>query len=57
MARDEQAGKSSDMIDKSLKQIFQQEVDQELPDRFTNLIERLRAQDLSKDTSTDEGSA
>lgn len=52
MAKEEQTGKSSDLIDENLKQIFQQEVDRELPDRFTNLIEQLRAKDAANTQET-----
>jgi hypothetical protein len=53
MARDGQVGKSSDIIDENLKKIFQQEVDRDLPDRFTDLIEKLRQSDCdsNKDAS------
>ncbi|AVL54705.1 regulator [Roseobacter denitrificans] len=52
MARDDQAGKTSEFIDKNLKQIFQQEIERDIPDRFTNLIEQLRAKDASTDNSS-----
>ena len=35
----------SDMIDENLKEIFQEELDKELPDRFMNLISQLRDKD------------
>ena len=34
---------SEDLIDANLKQIFQADVEQELPDRLTDLIEKLRS--------------
>ena len=49
MARDEQSRRSAELIDENLKQIFQKEVERELPDRFTHLIEQLRAKDASSD--------
>ncbi|MFK7763821.1 MAG: NepR family anti-sigma factor [Roseobacter sp.] len=49
MARKIENGKCSDLIDENLKTIFQQEVDRDLPDRFTNLIEQLRAKDAVTD--------
>ncbi len=54
MARDEQSGKKSDVIDANLRRIFQQDVEQELPDRFTNLIEQLRAKDATKPAKATE---
>lgn len=34
-----------DLIDESLKSIFLEEINREVPDRFKSLIEQLRAQD------------
>ena len=55
MARDEDAGKASDLIDNNLREIFQQELERDLPDRFNHLIEQLRAKDASKAEKTGEG--
>lgn len=47
MARDEERGRTSEIIDANLKKIFQQDVERDLPDRFTDLIARLREQDAT----------
>jgi len=36
-------------IDENLRRVFQAQVEEDIPDRFTNLLDRLRAQDAEKD--------
>ena len=56
MIKDAGSGKGSEIINENLKKIFQQEVEKELPDRFTSLIEQLRAKDAARENngSSDE---
>lgn len=45
MARTGDSSKSSDLIDDSLKQVYQEALEEQLPDRFTDLIAKLREKD------------
>ena len=49
MSKRKPAMANPDFIEENLKLIFQEELDRELPDRFLNLIERLRSEE--SDTS------
>lgn len=39
-----------DLIDQNLKRIFDQTLDEGVPDRFKNLLEQLKQQDVDKGT-------
>ena len=48
MAKDEGRGRgTADLIDDNLKRIFQQEAERDLPDRFTDLIAKLREKEAA----------
>lgn len=48
MSQNEQDAKGSDAIDNNLKRVFQKTVDEDVPDRFKDLLAQLKAQDESK---------
>ena len=47
MAQDDGQTDTTDLINDNLKRIFQQEVDRDLPERFTELIEKLRTREAT----------
>ncbi|WP_298845213.1 NepR family anti-sigma factor [uncultured Roseobacter sp.] len=53
MSRDDQNNRTSEMIDENLRKIFRQDADSDLPDRFTALLDKLRAQDLGGNNKGD----
>ncbi|WP_050927655.1 NepR family anti-sigma factor [Aestuariivita boseongensis] len=44
-------------IDRNLKRAFDEVASEPLPERFTNLLEQLRAQDASETDDTDQDGA
>lgn len=54
MERRKGPGVSADVIDSNLKEIFQSEVERELPDRFKDLIEKLRSGSGTDDDAKSE---
>ncbi|GFE66114.1 NepR family anti-sigma factor [Litoreibacter roseus] len=57
MSQDEDAGKnqSGNLIDQNLKKVFDDVLNEELPDRLTNLLAQLRASENSEDGSGEAG--
>lgn len=51
MSKDNPSEKTRQQIDENLKRVFQEQVDQELPDRFKDLLAQLKNRDGSKDKS------
>jgi len=47
--------KSGDLVDQNLRRAFEQISDEELPDRFKNLLEQLKAGDDVSSTSQETG--
>lgn len=48
MAKEERKPRGRDTIDANLKRVYQDALDEEVPDRFQSLLEQLKAQDASK---------
>ena len=43
MASEQKPSKSQELIEQNLKRVFQESVDEELPDRFKDLLARLKS--------------
>lgn len=48
MAKDSPNAKTRQQIDENLRRVFQEKLDEELPDRFKDLLSQLRKQDEDK---------
>ena len=48
MSRPDQTSKTEREIDQSLKRVYEDVANQELPSRFTDLLEQLRAKDAAE---------
>ncbi|MFP7673987.1 NepR family anti-sigma factor [Marivita sp. S0852] len=48
MGEHEEDDRSQAFIDENLKRVFQQTIDEDLPDRFKELLEKLRRQEDAK---------
>ncbi len=51
MSKSEPTEQARRQIDENLKRVFQEQVDQELPERFRNLLDQLQNQGSKKDES------
>lgn len=51
MSKDDPSEKTRQQIDENLRRVFQEQVDQDLPDRFKDLLAQLKKQDGSEDKS------
>ncbi|MEM6277132.1 MAG: NepR family anti-sigma factor [Pseudomonadota bacterium] len=56
MSQDEQAQRRHDLIESSLKRLYQENVQEELPARFTDMIARLRGVEPGQANSPDKPS-
>lgn len=48
MAQHAKKPRGADTIDANLKRVYQEVVDEQVPDRFRDLLEQLKAQDKAK---------
>ncbi|WP_380058013.1 NepR family anti-sigma factor [Falsihalocynthiibacter sp. SS001] len=48
MAQNKPSPEMQRQIDENLKRVFQQTADEELPDRFKELLDKLKEQDANK---------
>ncbi len=48
MSKSEPSPRTRQQIDENLKRVFQEQVEQELPDRFKDLLTKLQEQEASK---------
>lgn len=48
MARDKQKSGLERQIEENLRKVYQKTVDEDVPDRFTELLKQLKEQDESK---------
>lgn len=58
MAQEKKNPKSQDMIDENLKRVYEDALNEEIPDRFHALLDQLKAQDgagRDPDEGPDEG--
>lgn len=53
MAQDDKRPTGRDTIDANLKRVYQQTLEQEVPDRFKDLLAQLKAQDSERKTGGD----
>lgn len=51
MVQPKPESKAADEVDQNLKRVFQPTLEEELPDRFKNLLDQLRGGSDSSDTS------
>lgn len=49
MAQDKKRPNGQDTIDDNLKRVYQDTLDEAVPDRFQSLLDQLRAQDATDD--------
>lgn len=57
MANDIENSKQARLIDDNLKRVYQDMISEDVPDRFLNLLDQLKAQDsaVASDDDTGEG--
>lgn len=53
MAQDDKRPRGEDTIDANLKRVYQETLEEEVPDRFKELLAQLKAQDSAKDSGGD----
>lgn len=53
MAQDEQRPRGKDTIDANLKRVYREALEEEVPDRFKDLLAQLKAQDSAKNSGGD----
>jgi len=51
MSGQDQSKDSEGVIDENLRRVFQESVDEGIPDRFKNLLEQLKQQDSGQEKS------
>lgn len=51
MSRQDQSKDREEVIDENLRRVFQESVDEGIPDRFMSLLEQLKQQDSTQDNS------
>ncbi|MEP2921767.1 NepR family anti-sigma factor [Sulfitobacter sp.] len=51
MSRQDQSKDREGVIDENLRRVFQESVDEGIPDRFKNLLEQLKQQDSGQEKS------
>lgn len=51
MSRQDQSKDREGVIDENLRRVFQESVDEGIPDRFKSLLEQLKQQDDNRDNS------
>ncbi|SMY10284.1 NepR family anti-sigma factor [Flavimaricola marinus] len=56
MAQDNKSPRGSDTIDANLKRVYQDVLDEEVPDRFLALLDQLKAQDAAKSDPNSDSS-
>ncbi|MFL4471760.1 NepR family anti-sigma factor [Tateyamaria armeniaca] len=54
MAQDEKRPRAKDTIDANLKRVYQEALEEDVPDRFKDLLEQLKAQDAQGKTGSGE---
>jgi len=54
MAQEQQKRRQDSVIDDNLKKVYQDMLEQDVPDRFLDLLSQLKEQDSSPKASSDE---
>ncbi|MEO0751282.1 MAG: NepR family anti-sigma factor [Pseudomonadota bacterium] len=55
MAQDKQRPRGQDTIDENLKRVYQDTLEEKVPDRLLSLLDQLKAQDAKKDDDQEPG--